>query len=108
MSTTPLSSAAKKNIEAIAQVEQELHGRRSRVEKTGDSIARFFGSLWFITAHVVFLTVWIFLNIQSLHDLPAFGCWQTRNKQSQPQKRRRGAKTKKPLDLQQSSGLIVH
>ncbi len=72
MSTTPLSSTAKRNIEAIAQVEQELHGRRSRVEKTGDWIASFFGSLWFITAHVVFLTVWIVLNVQSPRDLPAF------------------------------------
>ncbi len=72
MSTTPLSSTAKRNIEAIAQVEQALHGRRSRVEKIGDWIARFFGSIWFITAHVVFLAVWIVLNIQVLHNLPAF------------------------------------
>jgi uncharacterized membrane protein len=72
MSTTPLSSTARRNIEAIAQVEQVLHGRRSRVEKIGDWIARFFGSLWFITAHVVFLAVWIVLNIQVLHDIPAF------------------------------------
>jgi len=72
MSTTPLSSTAKRNIEAIAQVEQALHGRRSRVEKIGDWIARFFGSLWFITAHMVFLAVWIVLNIQVLTDLPAF------------------------------------
>ena len=72
MSTTPLSSTAKRNIEAIAQVEQALHGRRSRVEKIGDCIARFFGSLWFITAHVVFLAAWIVLNIQVLHDLQAF------------------------------------
>jgi len=54
MSADALSTTAKKNIEAIAQVERELLGRRSRVEKIGDVIARFFGSLWFIGAHVLF------------------------------------------------------
>ncbi len=72
MSTAPLSNTAKKNIEAIAHVEQELHGRRSRVEKIGDWIARFFGSLWFIAAHVVFLVVWMLLNVGMLHGVPAF------------------------------------
>ncbi len=72
MSTTPLSSTAKRNIEAIAQVEQALHARRSPVEKIGDWIARFFGSLWFIAAHVVFLAVWLSLNMQVLPDRPAF------------------------------------
>lgn len=72
MSTTPLSSTAKRNIEAIAQVEHVLHGRRSRVEKIGEGIARFFGSLWFITAHMLFIAIWIILNIKVLYDVPAF------------------------------------
>ena len=72
MSSTPLSTTAKDNIAAIAQVEQELHGRRSSVEKIGDWIARFFGSLWFIAAHVVFLAVWIVLNVRMLHNVSAF------------------------------------
>ena len=58
MSSAPLSDSAKKNIEAIAQVEQQLLGRRSRVEKIADGIAKFFGSLWFITAHAVFFVAW--------------------------------------------------
>lgn len=62
MSVAPLSATAKKNIEAIALVEQQLLGRRSRVEKIGDWIARFFGSLWFIAAHAVFFAVWVLLN----------------------------------------------
>ena len=72
MSTPQLSSTAKKNVEAIAQVEQELHRRRSRVERIGDWIARFFGSLWFIVAHVVFISFWIMLNAHRLHGLPSF------------------------------------
>ncbi|MBC7968229.1 MAG: DUF1003 domain-containing protein [Fuerstia sp.] len=71
-SPVPLSTTAKKNIEAIAQVEQQLHGRRSRVEKLGDSIATFFGSLWFIGAHTVFLVIWIVLNIGLLRNVSAF------------------------------------
>ncbi len=70
--STPLSATAKKNIEAIAQVEQELLGRRSRVEKLGDGIARFFGSLWFIAAHAVFFTIWILLNVRVLPGVEAF------------------------------------
>ena len=62
----------KKNIEAIAQVEQQLHNRRSRVEKIGDWIAGFFGSLWFIAAHAAFFALWIALNVHLFSSLPAF------------------------------------
>lgn len=72
MSPVPLSITAKKNIEAIAQVEQQLHERRSRVEKLGDGIATFFGSLWFIGAHTVFLVIWIALNNGLLENVTAF------------------------------------
>lgn len=72
MSSDPLSTTAKKNIDAIAQVEQQLQGRRSRVERLGDGIAKFFGSLWFIAAHAVFLTIWILMNIGILAGLTAF------------------------------------
>ncbi len=72
MSSVPLSTTAKKNIEAIAQVEQQLHGRRSHVEKFGDGIATFFGSLWFIAAHTVFLIIWIVLNSGLQPGLIAF------------------------------------
>ena len=67
-----LSTTARKNIEAIAQIERELLGRRSRVEKIGDAIARFFGSLWFIAAHIVFFTVWIVGNVVSVFDMEPF------------------------------------
>lgn len=72
MSTGPLPTTAKKNIEAIAQVEQQLHGRRSRVEKIGDRIARFFGSLWFIAAHAVSFAAWIVLNVRVLPGVGPF------------------------------------
>jgi len=72
MSADALSTTAKKNIEAIAQVERELLGRRSRVEKIGDVIARFFGSLWFIGAHVLFFTLWIVENSVRIPSIEPF------------------------------------
>jgi len=67
-----LPDSAKKNVEAIAQLEQQLHGRRSRVEKIGDRIARYFGSLWFIAAHAVFFTAWVVANSRVLSGVDAF------------------------------------
>ena len=72
MSSAPLPTTAKKNVETIAQIEQQLHGRRSWTERSGYWVARFFGSLWFIAAHVVFLAVWIVLNIRALPVIAAF------------------------------------
>ncbi len=67
-----LPFSAKKNVEAIAELEQQLHGRRSRVEKIGDRIARFFGSLWFIAAHAVFFTAWVAANARVVTGVEAF------------------------------------
>jgi len=72
MSSAPLSSTAKKNIEAIAQVEQALHGQRSLVERIGHWVAGFFGSLWFIAAHAVIFAVWILLNVGGLPGVATF------------------------------------
>lgn len=72
MASLPLPNSAKKNIKAIAQVEQELHGRRTTVEKIGDGIARFFGTLWFIAAHAAFFFVWIWANLPGLSDFAPF------------------------------------
>ena len=68
----PLPPTARRNIDAIAQVEQQLHGRRSAVEKVGDAVARFFGSLWFIAAHVAFLAAWLAVNAHAVPGVPAF------------------------------------
>lgn len=70
--STELPPAAKKNIEIIAQVEQQLLGKRSRVERIGEGITRFFGSFFFIVTHVVFLTGWILLNSGRITGTDAF------------------------------------
>lgn len=63
MSSEPvLPPTVKKNVETIALVEQQLLGQRSLTEHLGEGIARFFGSLTFIIAHVLFIAGWVLLN----------------------------------------------
>ena len=57
-----LPATTKKNIETIAHVEWQLLDQRSWVERVGEAIARFFGSLHFITAHMTFLAAWFLWN----------------------------------------------
>jgi uncharacterized membrane protein len=63
MSSPALSATAKKNVETIAKVEQQLAGQRTRMDRIGDAIARFFGTLRFIVAHAVFIAAWFVLNL---------------------------------------------
>ena len=63
MSSPALSATAKKNVETIAKVEQQLAGQRTRKDRIGDTIARFFGRLRFIIAHAMFIAVWFVLNL---------------------------------------------
>ena len=72
MTPAPLPASARRNVEAVARVEQELHRRRTRVERVGDGVARFFGSLWFIAAHAAVFTVWVGLNVHLVPGVPAF------------------------------------
>ncbi len=72
MPSSTLSDSAKKNVETIALLEQQIHGRRSRVEKIGDRIARYFGSSWFIAAHAVFYTAWVVANAGIVPGVGAF------------------------------------
>lgn len=72
MSSAPLPSTAQKNVEAIAQLEQQLHSRRSRVVKVGDRIAQFFGSLGFVAAHAVAIAAWVAVNVHAVPGVRAF------------------------------------
>src|SRR5476649_1312652 len=63
MSSPALSPTAKKNVETIAKVEKQLVGRRTRMDRFGDAIASFFGTLRFVIAHVLFFTGWFMLNL---------------------------------------------
>jgi uncharacterized membrane protein len=72
MSSPHLSPTAKKNVETIAKVEQQLAGQRTRMDRIGDAIARFFGTLRFIVAHAVFITAWFVLNLGLFSSVQPF------------------------------------
>jgi uncharacterized membrane protein len=67
-----VAATAKRNIETIAQLEQQLIAHRSKTERWGGSVARFFGSPRFIAAQVFFIVAWIVLNTVSTAWLRPF------------------------------------
>ena len=78
MPSPALSATAKKNVETIAKVEQQLAGQRTRMDRIGDAIARFFGTLRFIIAHAVFITIWFVLTDSCAMSLTFSPQWVTR------------------------------
>ncbi len=67
-----LPATARRNIATIAEVEQTLLRRRSPAERMGQAVARFFGSLLFIAAHVFFFTFWIIINTGGFKGIKTF------------------------------------
>lgn len=67
-----LPPTARKNVETIALVERQLLEQRSRTDRLGEDIARFFGSLSFITAHVLFIAGWVLLNTGMIPGVSPF------------------------------------
>ena len=73
MSSQPsVAPTAKRNIAAIAQLEQQLLAQRSPAERVGGAVARFFGSLRFILAQIFFLVAWIVANTEKIVGIPPF------------------------------------
>src|SRR5437763_751295 len=52
-----------RNIESIAQLEQEFKQQRSRLDRGSDAISGFVGSIQFVIAHALGLGAWVALNI---------------------------------------------
>jgi uncharacterized membrane protein len=69
MSSGQLPHAAKKNLESVTELHRQLLEERSPVEQLGEAIAEFFGSVRFITAHVLAVAIWVALNA-SVVDRP--------------------------------------
>jgi len=57
-------ATAKRNVETIAQLEQQLVAHQSRTERWGSGVARFFGSFRFVVAQIFFVAAWIVLNAE--------------------------------------------
>ena len=73
MSSHPsVAATAKRNIETIAQLEQQLVAQQSSAERLGSGVARFFGSSRFVAVEIVFVVAWIVLNTQRIAWLQPF------------------------------------
>ena len=60
-----LPKVAQRNIDSIAQVEQQLLSRRPLLLRVGDTIAHFFGSVWFIGVQALLIVAWMLWNLPS-------------------------------------------
>jgi uncharacterized membrane protein len=67
-----VATTAKKNVETIAQLEQQVLADRSRTERFGAAIAKFFGSLRSILVHLLIFSAWILWNSMGLVDVAPF------------------------------------
>ena len=67
-----MAATAKRNIAAIAQLEQEVLSHRSAAEHAGGAVARFFGSFRFIVVEFLFVAAWIVMNTGIVAGVPRF------------------------------------
>ncbi len=54
------------------QLEQQVLAQRSTAERVGGAVARFFGSLHFVLAQIVFLVAWVVVNSGRIVAFRAF------------------------------------
>jgi uncharacterized membrane protein len=63
---------ALRNIETVAQLEEEFLRSRSLADKISDVIAGFVGSILFVAIHLVWFAGWVLINLHLVPFLPAF------------------------------------
>jgi uncharacterized membrane protein len=69
------SSLPKRNIRAIARLENEALHQRSLTDRVSDSITRFAGSSVFILLHIIWFAAWIIVNegrVQGIHPFDPY------------------------------------
>ena len=63
---------AQANIDCIAELEKKYLERRTKVERIGDAIGTFAGSMGFVILHIVWFTLWVLVNTNRIFGIPAF------------------------------------
>ena len=61
--TARTQDATRRNIEAVAKLEQDFLRRRSVTDRLADAIAWFSGSIWFVLVHAAGLVAWVVVNL---------------------------------------------
>lgn len=67
----PLPTALE-NIEAIARIEQRFLEDRTLIDRIGDTVGAFVGTMTFVIVHVVWFTSWFLINLRLIPGIPAF------------------------------------
>jgi uncharacterized membrane protein len=60
------------NIDKIVKIEQEILEKRSTVERIGDAIGSFAGSMAFVVMHLLWFVGWIAINAKIFPRIRAF------------------------------------
>jgi len=60
------------NIEAIAKLEHDAHGRRTLTERLSDVITRLVGNLGFLIAQLILISAWSLVNLHMIPGIRAF------------------------------------
>jgi uncharacterized membrane protein len=63
---------ATQNIERVADLEKKFLESRTTVERIGDVIGSFAGSMLFVVLHLVGFTLWFLINDHKFPGIPAF------------------------------------
>jgi len=63
---------ATQNIERVADLEKKFLERRTPVERIGDAIGGFAGSMKFVVLHIVVFALWFIINNHMIPAIPAF------------------------------------
>jgi len=76
MKTSPSDQSANNptqfNIAAIAKLEEEALGRRTRTERQSDTIVRLIGSPKFLLLHIIMVATWITANLNLIPGVNPF------------------------------------
>jgi len=60
------------NISAIVKMEQRILDHRTTVERIGDAVGSFAGSVSFVALHVLVFAFWFLVNTKVVRGIPAF------------------------------------
>lgn len=66
------AKSIRRNIEAVARMEDEFMRNRSMADYIADFIARFSGSVAFVLLHLVVYSLWILVNLQIIPGVRLF------------------------------------
>src|SRR5205823_6209912 len=72
MTTERNPTHVQENIATIAKIEEECLERRSMVERIGDTVGSFAGSMPFVVLHLLWFLTWVLINTRIFSWIPAF------------------------------------